>query len=233
MPIDKNYISILKNLPFFSDLTDNQFKRLLTFSSIENFKKGRVILKENDPASSMYVILEGTLKVYHLYGNDKVTTLAYLKKGDVLGEMAILSPFPRSASARAVTDVKLIKIKGTGFRTLLKKDRKLSQKIIQILCRRLKAANEKIQTFTSRDVYHRLIKALLNLADLSKESGGKKEEAVIKITQQELADIAGTTREEVSRKLNRMAGEKILKPGRGKIKILDFAKLKELSGKKI
>jgi len=137
-------------------------------------KPGEVLFKEGDPGDEMYLIKSGKIKISK-GGGDVEKTLAYLKEGDFFGEMAIIDESPRSATATAVDETRLVIIDREAFRNQVKKS-PLIEYILETLTRRLRATDDQIKFLLIKNEEKRLVSMLLARA---KEEGVQSEKGIL------------------------------------------------------
>lgn len=223
-------IDFLKNIPIFSDLDDETLRKIYKSGLLQNFRKNSVILSEEDAGSAMFFIVEGKVKVSRSSGDGKEVILAILNESDFFGEMAILDGMTRSATVTAVEDSKLFIIQRAEFLELLRNFPDVSIALLQELSRRLRAATMKIKALSLKDAEGKVATVLLQIAD----EVGKIKQGIVEIEdlpyQQELANMAGTSRETISRTLHSFAKKGMIELEGSKVKILDYEKFKELYG---
>jgi len=218
-----NISRIIKNIPLFNELKHSELQDISQKCKIKNIKKDEIVFVENSKGDSLYLILKGKILIYRTTDEDKIKTLAILERGDFFGEMAILSPSTRSASAKAITDTKLIVLNEKDFKKILKDNPQLTLKIIDVLSTRLRRANQEIELLSYRSVPERIKFFLLELA--RRKEARKK--TVLKISQQDIAEMVATAREVVNRALRKLKENKIIKLNKGEIHILDLKKLEK------
>lgn len=223
-------IDFLKNIPIFSELDDETLQKIYKSGLVQNFRKNSVILSEEDAGSAMFFIVEGKVKVSRSSGDGKEVILAILNESDFFGEMAILDGMARSATVTAVEDSKLFIIQRAEFLELLRNFPEVSISLLQELSRRLRAATMKIKALSLKDAEGKVATVLLQIAD----EVGKIRQGIVEIDdlpyQQELANMAGTSRETISRTLHSFAKKGMIELEGSKVKILDYEKFKELYG---
>ena len=199
---------LLKGVDLFSALDDAQLDTLASMIIEKGYKKGEIILMEDDDSSqSLFIIAKGEVKVVLTAGDGREAILASLKEGDFCGEMSLLDGEPRSATVRAVEDSRLLTIRREDFLAAMRKQPDLALTLLGEMSRRLRKSNRQISSLALMRVYGRVAAALLQLME---ERGirtkAKDGRSIIVVkdrpTQQFIADMSGTTRETVSRVLN-------------------------------
>ena len=140
---DKEYLQKLK---IFANFKPKELEFLTTVSDFEDFKKGELIVKEGESGNCMYVIVSGSVRVFHDSGG-KSFKLANLQTGDFFGELALVDPFPRSASIIAEEDCQLLRIAQTTVGVLAGASPRTAIKLLvaigHSLAARLRAGNRK------------------------------------------------------------------------------------------
>jgi len=189
----------IKNVPLFSDLTDQELGFLAVSGSRRKFPAKNVVFQEGEPGEVLLIILSGKVKVF-LSGKDgQEFILTLLGPGNFFGEMAILESAPRSASVITMEPCEFLLLSQKDLMALLKKHATIALKILKNLSQRLRKANEQIRSLVMCDVYGRVGRCLLNLAETQ---GGKANGQFFvpnRPSFQELAKMVGCSRETLSR----------------------------------
>lgn len=202
MSVSADSRELLKKIAIFGDLSDSDLERLTSLLQEVRYHKDEVILHKEDPGDSLFVIKDGRVKVV-LYGDDgREVILSILKEGDFFGEMSLLDGEPRSASVVSMEDANLYILKRDGFLASLMERPGMALRILVELSRRLRVADEKIGSLALLDVYGRIAGALLQLARSEGKVVGDRIVIDERPTQQDIASMAGASRETVSRVLN-------------------------------
>ncbi|MEW6047058.1 MAG: Crp/Fnr family transcriptional regulator [Bacillota bacterium] len=164
---------------------------------------GQILFVQGDRGDSVFVVESGRLRVFRTSPGGKERTLAYLRAGEVLGEMAVLGHLPRSASVQAVDPSRLWRLDGHVLLRLLASEPGAALGIVQLLARRLADADRQLEE-TSGRVAERLAPVLRRLAAQASSRGEPGSVRKVRITQQELAEMVSATRESVNRGLARL-----------------------------
>lgn len=192
---------VLKKVDIFAGLKEKDLKKIHRLSIERSVRRGDYVFLRGTFGKVLYIIIEGLIKIEQPTERGRVKTLALLGPGECFGEMAIVTNLPRSASAVAIEDTKLIMLKREVFIDHLQNQPEVSLRIIEVLCQRLTEANEQIKSLTFDSVPARLANNLVSLAEKFGETEGGAWRIRIRLTHQELADIVGSTREIVTRTL--------------------------------
>jgi len=194
----------LKQIPLFNDLAEEEIDMLCRVSKIKHYPKNTIILSEDEPGDTLYIILAGRVKVVLWWEDGRELLLSILKQGDFFGEMSLLDDEPRSANVIALEDTEAISMQRKDFINQVKSHPILLLKIVKELCRRLRNMDKKIGTLAFLDVYGRVAQLLMQLA----KSRGVSTKYGIVIsnmpTHREIAAALGSSREAVSRVLSDM-----------------------------
>lgn len=213
-------ISFLKRTHLFAEVTEVGLKKVSSFVKENSYKKKEIIFNEGEKGDTLHIILKGRVKITKYTQHGKIKILAILGEKDCFGEMALLTDDARSATVEAIDNVITLSITREEFRDILKTEPSISLQIIKTLCHRLAKADRDLKNFISGNAKVRVSCVLLDFKD---------ENNIVRLTHQEIADIAGLTRETTTRMLNSFADEKIIETKSRKIFINDIEKLKELS----
>jgi len=185
----------LVTIPLFSELTETEYAAVSQLAVTRTFKRNTLVISEGDLSDSLYVILSGKVKVFLSDEEGKEITLNIQGEGEYFGELALLDSAPRSASVMTMENCKLAVISKSAFDHCMENNPTIALKIIRGLARRLRELTENVRSLALMDVYGRVARTLLDMAE---ESDGKK---IIpqRLTQRELASMVGASREMVSR----------------------------------
>jgi CRP-like cAMP-binding protein len=220
----------LKYVPIFSELPDDAIERISKIGYVKNFDKESIILMEDEDGSAMFFIIEGKVKISRISTDGKEVILSVLGKSEFFGEMAILDGLSRSATVVALEPSKLFIIHRNEFLELLTKHPEISIPLLQELTSRLRTADMKIKSLSLKDAEGKVATVILQLADTQ----GKVRGGIVEIDemplQQDLANMAGTSRETISRTLHAFAKKGIIEMESSKLRIIDYEKFMEQYG---
>jgi CRP/FNR family transcriptional regulator, cyclic AMP receptor protein len=188
-------VSVLKSVEIFSGLSDAELAALEETCIHRSYPKNTVIINENDVADSLYVIESGKVKVYCSDKNGKEFIMNTLGHGDYFGELALLDDDRRSASVRTMEKADFCIIYKQDFNQVLDQHPNIAKTLIRNITRRVRALTEKVKSLALQDVYGRVTKVLNSLATERNEEFYVEE----KLTQQDIADRVGASREMVAR----------------------------------
>ena len=226
-------IDNIKDISIFSDLKEEEVKQISEFCMPRTYPKNSMVILEEEFGDTVFAICEGTVKITRVNDEGKEVILALLGPGEIFGEMAIIDGESRSANALAQENCILLAFPQNEFINILKKYFKVSFALMGELARRLRKSDQQIEALSLSDAENRIGVSMLNLAeDMGIIRKGKV--TIEKLPfQQDIANMAGTSRETVSRVL-KMFEEKnlIIKTGHRLI-IPDYLFFKRLFGKNL
>ncbi|MFA3783118.1 Crp/Fnr family transcriptional regulator [Melioribacteraceae bacterium 4301-Me] len=218
----------LKYVPIFSDLNDETLTKIEQIGTRKNYNKDSIILQEDEVGTAMFLIIKGKVKVSRQSTDGKEVILTILSDSDFFGEMAILDGLTRSATVTAIENTELFIIQRNDFLNLLKGHPEISIALLQELTQRLRNADIKIKALSLKDAEGKVATVILQIAD----DIGKIKQGIVEIEklplQQDLANMAGTSRETISRVLHSFAKKGFIELEGGKLRILNYEKFREI-----
>lgn len=221
---------LLLKVPIFADLDECTLDKISTIGHIRNYSKDSVILMEDDDGTALFIILKGKVKVSRNSTDGREVILTILDETSFFGEMAILDGLTRSATVTAVADSEVFIIQRYEFLDLLKKYPEVSIALLQELAGRLRAADLKIKSLSLKDAEGKVASVILQIAD----DLGKIRQGIVEIdklpVQQDLANMAGTSRETISRTIHAFAKKGLVELDGNRLRILNYEKFKEYYG---
>lgn len=203
--MNDSILGLLKGVELFSELNEEQLNMLGNLVVSQNFVRDEtVVLEGDDSVQALYLIASGSVQVYMTGVDGRETILSFLERGDFFGEMSLIDGEPRSASVRTVTDAQLLIIHRESFLTLIRQSPEIAMGLLSELSKRLRKANRQIGSLSTMSVSGRVAGTLLNLMQergvrIHTDNGKMVTVIHNRPTQQQLADMSGTTRETVSR----------------------------------
>ena len=198
MTVEGNYIS---QVPLFEGLDEEQQRSLRAKMGQTTLRRGEVLFEEGDPGNRLYIITEGKVKLGHTSSDGRENLLAVLVPGEIIGELTLFDPGPRSTTATAVSPVTLLHLDHADLVVILDTNPTMSKHMLRALARRLRRTNESLADLVFSDVPGRVAKALLDLADRFGSSTDEGVHVPHDLTQEELAQLVGASRETVNKSL--------------------------------
>jgi CRP-like cAMP-binding protein len=164
-----------------------------------HFEAKDVIFAPGDPDDRLYFLLEGTVRLYKLYGDYKEATTALLKEGGVFGRLSLVEGCWQDNFAEAVTDAQVASIQKSMLTETIKRHPELALKLFASFSERLRQSDELIESLLHREVSARLTTLLLNLSERFGETNGVGTLLGVRLTHQDMANMIASTREAVSK----------------------------------
>lgn len=218
-------VELLRSVPLFSDLDQGELEHFSRVAVPRSFPAGTRVFHEGDRSDACYIVRSGTFRVTREHSDGRAITLASLGPGDIFGELAMLDGEVRSASVEALTDGELLALPGGEVRALLARNPDITVKLVAALVRRLRVANERIARQSFQTVPSRVAGVLAQLVS-EEQPANEEAEVTIRMNQADLAQLAGTSRESVSRFLAELERAGVVRPGRGRVTVLAPGKLR-------
>jgi CRP/FNR family transcriptional regulator, cyclic AMP receptor protein len=221
-------VELLRSVPLFSDLEQEELERFSLVAVPRSFPAATRVFHEGDHSDACYIVRSGSFRVTREHSDGRAITLATLGPGDIFGELAMLDGEVRSASVEALSDGELLALPAGEVRALLARHSEITVKLVAALVRRLRAANERISRQSFQTVPSRVAGVLSQLVSEEAPHGDDDpdREVTIRMNQADLAQLAGTSRESVSRFLADLDRAGIVRPGRGRVTVLEPSKLR-------
>ena len=192
-------LSLLESVPIFSDLSKSDLTKISDRMTQRTFTKNQMILLEDELGQTFFVISKGSVKITRLSDDGREVILAMLGEADFFGEMSLLDGDGRSANVVALEASEVLTLARNEFLDILEKYPKISICLLEELTHRLRKSDQQIESLSLSDVEQRIGITLIRLA----EELGTIKQGSVTITnlpfQQDIANMAGTSRETVSR----------------------------------
>jgi len=218
-PIDERsaFGDFFRRVSIFRDLPERALQDLAARVTVKHRVAGAVIVAQDEPAESFYMLHSGRARVALFGDNGREVTLSMLRPGDYFGEVSLFDGRPRSANVVALTDVTVLVLDREAFLTHLRTYPDSAVRLLGDMGRRLRHADEMIGNLALLDVYGRLARTLVGLArEEGTEPGSDGVVLRMRPTQQELAHMVGTCRETVSRAVSSLTRQGLVSNrGRG------------------
>jgi CRP/FNR family transcriptional regulator, cyclic AMP receptor protein len=192
---------VLASVPLFSALDAEGAGALASQMVEQRVLRGDNVFVQDEPGDRLYVILDGKIKLVHSAPDGRESVLAVLGPGEMFGELSLFDPGPRASTATALTDATVAGLGRSALRPWLTGRPEVAEALLQALAARLRRTSEAVGDLVFSDVPGRVAKALL---ELSERFGQKTDEGILvahDMTQEELAQLVGASRETVNKAL--------------------------------
>ena len=217
---------LLGRVSIFAGLTPEQLLDLASVAVPRRWGAGETIFREGDPGDTCYVVENGGVRVTRNHSDGRTITLAELHGGELFGDLAMFESERRSATVEAAEDTTAVALLAGDMRRLLLRHPDISLKLLAAFADRLKEANERISRQSFQTVASRVAGVLLSHAEAATVQGAEPNDVLIRSTRAEMAQLAGSSRESVSRFLATLERAGLVTCGRGKVVIHDPAALR-------
>lgn len=218
-------LDVVRRAPLFAALDDEAADALLGQMSGRHMERTDVLFREGDQGDTLYVIGEGKIKLGRSSADGRENLVAILGPGEMFGELSLFDPGPRTMTATAVAETQLMGLKNDSLTGLLTGRPDVATALLAALAQRLRRTNEHLADLVFTDVPGRVAKALLDLAE---RFGRPVEEGVVvshDLTQEELAQLVGASRETVNKALADFASRGWLRLEARAVLLLDVERL--------
>jgi CRP/FNR family cyclic AMP-dependent transcriptional regulator len=216
---------VVRRAPLFAALDEEAAEALRQSMSEVSLARGQVLFREGDSGDRLYVVADGKLKLGRTSTDGRENLLAVLGPGEMFGELSLFDPGPRTATATAVTDTRVLALSHPDLKPWLNGRPEVALSLLRQISRRLRRTNEVVGDLVFSDVPGRVAKALL---DLSQRFGVQAEDGIHvghDLTQEELAQLVGASRETVNKALADFAGRGWLRLEARAVVLIDTERL--------
>ena len=219
-------LSVLRTHPYFADLEPEAFDQLCRYAKHTTLKRGATIFSKGDPGNSLVAVISGTVKISISSPDGRNAILNLIGAGEIFGEIALLDGSARSADAIANTACELFTIDRREFIPFVRSQPALAMKFIELLCTRLRRTSDQVEQIILQNLPGRLASALLRLTEKHKLGPQGR---TIAITQQEISEMVGMTRESINKQLRAWAARDWVRLEHGAIVVLKVEPLQTLA----
>jgi CRP-like cAMP-binding protein len=225
-PVASSKLAVLRKHPYFADLAPDAFEQLCRYAKHATLKRGATICSKGEPGSSMFAVISGTVKISTSSPDGRSAILNLIGAGEIFGEIAVLDGQARTADATANTNCEIFIIDRREFLPFVRSQPALAMKFIELLCTRLRWTSEQVEQIILQNLPGRLANALLRLTEKHKLAPGGR---TIAVTQQEISEMVGMTRESINKQLRVWADRKWVRLEHGAIVVLNALPLQALA----
>lgn len=221
-----SYSELLSQVPLFSSLGSDDLERLSTCLQLRHYERGELIFQRGDGGTDLYILREGEVTIRLSSADGRELTLALLRRGDAFGELALLDEAPRSTDAVAREKTALLGLSRRDFQKFLEERPQAVPALLAELSRLVRRVTRTVHDANFLDARARLASVLLDLAQTQGQPGAEGVAITPRLTQTELANLAGLTRESTNRWLRFYAREGLLSYEEGRITLLEPGNLR-------
>ena len=221
-----NKLAVLRKHPIFAILNPEAFDQLCRYAKHSTLKRGATIFSKGDPGNSLFAVISGTVKISVSSPDGRSAIFNLIGPGEIFGEIAVLDGQARTADATANTNCEIFVIDRREFLPFVRSQPALAMKFIELLCTRLRWTSDQVEQVILQNLPGRLASALIRLTEKHKLAPGGR---TIAITQQEISEMVGMTRESINKQLRAWAARNWVRLEHGAIVVLDAEPLQALA----
>jgi CRP-like cAMP-binding protein len=225
-PFPSSKLSVLRKHPIFCDLESDALDQLCRYAKHATLKRGATIFSRGDPGTSLFAVISGTVKISISSTEGRSAILNFIGAGEIFGEVAVLDGHARTADAIANTNCEIFIIDRREFLPFVRSQPALAMKFIELLCTRLRWTSDQVEQVILQNLPGRLASALIRLTEKYKPA---PEGRTIAVTQQEISEMVGMTRESINKQLRVWAARNWVRLEHGAIVVLDAGSLQALA----
>jgi CRP/FNR family transcriptional regulator, cyclic AMP receptor protein len=214
-------VTLLGQVPVFETLAPEDLQHVAEVAVPRSFAAQQVIFREGDESDTCYVVRSGHARAIREHVDGRTLALAHFGPGDIFGELAMFDNERRSATVETLDAVDAIALAGSDMRRLLRQHPDIAVKLVIALGRRLRDANERLTRQSFQTVQSRVAVVLNDLVRQAQTEGAAAADVLVTITQADIAQLAGSSRESASRFLAVLERAGVITQGRGRITVHD------------
>ena len=218
--------SIISRIPLFEGLSPEEQEELRAMMTQTTLRRGETLFNEGDSGDRLYILLSGKVKLGHASADGRENLLAVLGPGEIVGELTLFDPGPRSTTATAVAPTELLTLDHNQLMTFVESHPQLAKDMLRALAVRLRLTNIALADLVFSDVPGRVAKALLDLAE---RFGAPTEDGIHvphDLTQEELAQLVGASRETINKSLAEFSSRGWIRLEGRAVTLIDVERLK-------
>jgi CRP/FNR family transcriptional regulator, cyclic AMP receptor protein len=224
-PAEGEIAGLLSRVSLFDELSPGELERVASVTVQRAFPPGVRVFHEGDSSDACYVVRSGDLRVTREHPDGRAIALATLGAGDIFGELAMLDGGTRSASVETLSECELLALPAADMRRVIADHGEIAAKLIVALTKRLRETNERVTRQSFQTVPSRVAGVLLQL--IAEEAAPEGRTGVtVRMNQADLAQLAGTSRESVSRFLATLERAGVVTVGRGRVTVVEPRRLR-------
>jgi CRP/FNR family transcriptional regulator, cyclic AMP receptor protein len=217
---------LLARTEVFGDLEERELVEVAQVAVPRHWERGEVIFREGDQGDTCYLLRTGAVVLTREHQDGRMVALAELRAGSLFGELAMFRGETRSATAEAIEPTTAVALLASDMQRLIRRSPDLALKFLGTLAERVSRTNERLLQQSFQTVAGRVASALLAQVIARQAEGAPEADVLIRSTQAEIANLAGTSRESASRFLATLERAGVVTLGRGKVTVHDPGRLR-------
>jgi CRP/FNR family cyclic AMP-dependent transcriptional regulator len=228
--MDPKLLDGLKKIPVFAQIEPHHLRELARLARPQVCRAHEIIVRQGDEGNAVYAVCAGFLKVFVTSPAGSLSTLCMMGPGEIFGELSLLDGGPRSASVTSLTRTELVVLERVPFLQLLEARPSVSIAIMKVLAQRVRRLSERTDDLVATPVGTRLAKQLLNLAEHhAHRLGPTRVRLGMKLSQRELGELVGATRESINKHLSVLRDEGVVAEDGGYVVITNLDVLRTMA----
>lgn len=220
-----NKLERLRNVPCFSGLSDAHLQVLAASLGVQTFERGEPIFHQGSIGSVLYIIVAGQVRIYTVGEAGQELSVTIFRAGEFFGELALLDGQPRSASAVAMCHTTTLLLHRSAFLAAVQAHPPIAVAVLEALASRLRRSTSNADALGTSSAPLRVVRQLVALGERYGVPDGQATRIDLHLTQDDLASLAGTTRETVNRVLASLRGQGLIRVARARVSLLDARRL--------
>ncbi len=217
----------LKRVPIFSELAPKDLERISAVAHLRTYSRDQMILIEEDTGQTLFILMSGQVKISRISEEGREVILAVMAEGDFFGELSLLDGQSRSANVTVIKEAEILLIHREDFLNLLSEFPTIGINLLKELASRIRKSDAQIKSLSLRNATGKVASTLLRLAEDIGEPSGVSIKIANLPTQQDLANMAGTSRETINRVIQRLMTDGYISRGTNDLTIVNLQKFKE------
>jgi CRP/FNR family transcriptional regulator, cyclic AMP receptor protein len=217
---------LLARTEVFGDLEERELVEVAQVAVPRHWDRGEVIFREGDRGDTCYLLRTGAVVLTREHQDGRMVALAELRAGALFGELAMFRGETRSATAEAIEPTTAVALLASDMQRLIRRSPDIALKFLGTLAERVSKTNERLLQQSFQTVAGRVASALLAQVIARQAEGAPEADVLIRSTQAEIANLAGTSRESASRFLATLERAQVVTLGRGKVTVHDPGRLR-------
>ncbi|WP_040948272.1 Crp/Fnr family transcriptional regulator [Gorillibacterium massiliense] len=226
-----NHEELLRLVPLFRDLSKDELERIWSISIQRTYRKRAVVFTEGADKESVFFIQKGLVKAYKTDESGHEHIISYLRTGDMFPHTGFFNHDPYPATTKAIVESRILAIPVRSFEALMMDVPAIAVKVMRVMSEKIRELQDNLQKMTGQDVQDRGVSFLVKLAeDYGTERNGKIR-IDIPMTNQDFANVVGTTRESINRLITQLRKDDLIETNRSGFIILDLDGLRNWTHK--
>lgn len=194
-----DYEKVLSRISLFADLGEEDVRSIAQLAALRRYRAKETVVRQQDPGGELFAILEGHAKVVTSDAEGRDTALDIMGPGEVFGEIALLDGAPRSATIITLSDCEMLTLRQEHFEAFLEEHPRAAINLLRTTVRRLRRLTQRAEDIAFLNVSARLARRIVRLADEHGRSETDGVRVLIRLSQQEIGDLIGATRESANK----------------------------------